>query len=108
MLRQVGSRVDRIVAASAAERAGEPQWQDVELDLADGTRLTGTVQVRGDLLLTVTILAVSAAYLYAAIGRVYAGHPALRSAQAVALALSMGCIVLGYRFALFLITLYST
>jgi hypothetical protein len=61
-----------------------------------------------DLLLSLAILSASAAYLYTAIGRVYAARPVVRSVQAVALALSMGGIVLGYRFALFLITLYST
>jgi exodeoxyribonuclease V gamma subunit len=54
VLRQVGRRVDRIVAASAAEWAGVPESHDVELGLADGTRLTGTVRARGDVLLTVT------------------------------------------------------
>ena len=54
VLRQVGRRVERIVAASAAERAAQPQTHDVELDLTDGTRLSGTVQARGDRLLLVT------------------------------------------------------
>lgn len=61
-----------------------------------------------DEMLTVAILVSSAAYLYVAIGRVYAARGVARAAQAIGLALATGCIVLGYRFALFVLTLYST
>lgn len=61
-----------------------------------------------DDVLTVSILLASAAYLYAAIRRVYPARAAVRAVQATALALAMGCIVLAYRFALLVITLYST
>ena len=58
--------------------------------------------------LTVAILLASAVYLYVAIGRVYAARGVVRAAQAIGLALATGAIVLGYRFALFVLTLYST
>ncbi|HEV7588815.1 MAG TPA: DUF3667 domain-containing protein [Longimicrobium sp.] len=61
-----------------------------------------------DDVLTVAILVGSAAYLYVAAGRVYAARGVVRGVQAIGLALATGCIVLGYRFALFLLTLYST
>jgi hypothetical protein len=47
-------------------------------------------------------------YLYAAIGPVYGASGAMRVAKAVVLTLAVGLIVLGYRFVLFLITLYGT
>jgi hypothetical protein len=40
--------------------------------------------------------------------RVYAARGVVRGVQAIGLALATGCIVLGYRFALFVLTLYST
>ncbi|MBI3368327.1 MAG: DUF3667 domain-containing protein [Burkholderiales bacterium] len=48
-----------------------------------------------------------ASYLFLAIGRVYGGGMALRALQALGLTLAVGAIVLGYRFAIFLITLYT-
>jgi len=53
-------------------------------------------------------LAACALYLYFAIGPVYGTQGARRAIQAAALALIVAVIVLGYRFALFLITLYGT
>jgi len=61
-----------------------------------------------DDVLSVAILVASAAYLYVAIGRVYAARGVARVAQAIGLAVATGAIVLGYRFALFMLTLYST
>jgi len=63
---------------------------------------------RVDTLLSVANLLACAAYLHAAIGPVYGTRGALRVLQALVLALAVGAIVLGYRFALFLITLYAT
>ena len=40
--------------------------------------------------------------------RVYPGHAALRAVQAIVVAVIVGAVILGYRFAIFLITLYTT
>lgn len=48
------------------------------------------------------------AYLYIAIGPVYGTAGAMRGLQAVVLTVAIAAIVLGYRFVLFLITLYAT
>jgi Protein of unknown function (DUF3667) len=61
-----------------------------------------------DNVLTVVNLAVCAAYFYAAIGPVYGASGVVRAGQALILTLAVGLIVLGYRFILFLITLYGT
>ncbi len=61
-----------------------------------------------DNVLTIINLAACALYLYAAIGPVYEADGALRVVKAVLLTLAVGAIVLGYRFVLFLITLYGT
>jgi Protein of unknown function (DUF3667) len=61
-----------------------------------------------DNVLTTLNLIVCAIYLYVAAGRVYGGGPVLRAAKVAVLTLAIGAIVLGYRFAIFLITLYST
>ncbi|MBA2770194.1 MAG: exodeoxyribonuclease V subunit gamma [Sporichthyaceae bacterium] len=59
-LREVGRNVEKIVEASADERAHEPESQDIDISLAgiglpDGTRLTGTVAgVRGDTIVSLT------------------------------------------------------
>ena len=58
--------------------------------------------------LSVANLAACALYLHAAIGRVYEAKGLVRVMQALVLSLAVGAIVLGYRFALFLITLYAT
>ncbi|SEB22419.1 Protein of unknown function [Variovorax sp. YR216] len=60
-----------------------------------------------DNVLSVANLAACALYLYASIGRVYGAKGGVRVLQAVILALAVGVIALGYRFALFLITLYG-
>ena len=53
-------------------------------------------------------LATCAAYIYLAIGPVYGAQGATRLAKAALLPLAVGAIVLGYRFVLFLITLFGT
>jgi hypothetical protein len=52
-------------------------------------------------------LLVCVVYLYSSLGRVYGGRPALRAVSAALLAVAAAVIVLGYRFALFLLTLYT-
>ena len=59
-----------------------------------------------DTVLSVFNLAACALYLYFAIGQVYRTRGAMRVVQAAVLSLAVGAIVLGYRFAVFLITLY--
>ena len=61
-----------------------------------------------DNVLSVANLAACAVYIHLAIGPVYGATGALRATKAVGLALAAGAIVLGYRFVLFLITLYAT
>lgn len=58
--------------------------------------------------LTALILAASMVYLYRATGRVYQAAGAGRVVKAMGLALAMGAITMGYRFLVFIITLYST
>jgi cation transporter-like permease len=48
------------------------------------------------------------AYLYMAIGPVYGTVGVMRGLQAIVLTVAVAAIVLGYRFVLFLITLYAT
>ncbi len=55
ILRDIDRKVDALLAATTNLRLLEPESYDVDLDLHDGTRLTGTVAgVRGDVLLTLT------------------------------------------------------
>lgn len=58
--------------------------------------------------LTLANLGACATYLFIATGRVYGGSGALRALKALTLAVAVGGIVLGYRFSVFLITLYVT
>jgi len=60
-----------------------------------------------DNIVSVANLAACALYLYVAIGLVYGASGGVRVVQAIVLALAVGAIVLGYRFAMFLITLYA-
>jgi exodeoxyribonuclease V gamma subunit len=54
-LRDAGHEVDQLIHASSAEREHEPESYDVDVALADGARLTGTVGgVRGDVLLSIS------------------------------------------------------
>lgn len=68
----------------------------------------GLKSPRMDNLLSMFNLAACSTYLYIATGTVYAAMGALRVVKVLALALALGGLVLGYRFVLFLITLYST
>ncbi len=63
---------------------------------------------RVDTILTVFNLTACALYLYSAIAPVYGARGTQRVVQAGVLTLGVGAIVLGYRFVVFLITLYST
>ena len=61
-----------------------------------------------DNLLSAFNLAACALYLYLAVGRVYGTTGGRRVFQTMVLTIAVAIIVLGYRFALFLITLFST
>ncbi len=61
-----------------------------------------------DAILSITLMVTCAVYLYLSIGRAYGGGRRARFAAAIALASGVGAIVLGYRYALLLITLYTT
>jgi hypothetical protein len=61
-----------------------------------------------DAVLSITLLIACAVYLYGAIGAVYGGNRRGRAMAAAALTVAAAGIVLGYRFALFLLTLYTT
>jgi len=61
-----------------------------------------------DNVLTASILAASTLYLYAASAPVYAARGVGRLAKAALLAIAMGVIVIAYRFAMLLFTLYTT
>ncbi|AGW92965.1 MULTISPECIES: DUF3667 domain-containing protein [Cupriavidus] len=81
-----------IVASALYARVGGPGLQDAMVDNV----------------LTLIILAACGVYVYAAEARVFDVNGAGRVVSAVALTLAAGGIVIGYRFVLFLITLYST
>ena len=61
-----------------------------------------------DNVLSVANLAACAVYIYLAIAPVYGATGPLRIGKAILLAVAAAAIVVGYRFLLFLITLYST
>jgi hypothetical protein len=61
-----------------------------------------------DNILSLLNLAACALYLYIATGRVYGGNGIMRAIKIAILAPAVATILLGYRFAIFLITLYST
>ena len=61
-----------------------------------------------DNVLSIFNLAACAVYLYIAAGRVYGGKGIVRAAKIAILAPAVAAILLGYRFLIFLITLYST
>jgi hypothetical protein len=54
-----------------------------------------------------TLLAACAAYLYAALGRVYDSRGARRALEVVVLTVGVAALVLGYRFVLFALTLHT-
>jgi len=76
------------------------------LDAASGG--AGLASASVDNLLTALILVCSTAYLHLASGRVYGVAGWGRAARSLLLALAVGVIVVGYRFAIFLVTLYTT
>jgi hypothetical protein len=82
----------------------------VLLTLLLSVRLGGARVITGgaDFLVSMLILASCATYLYGATGRVYGARGPLRIVQAMLLAVALGSIVLGYRFVIFLVTLYTT
>lgn len=61
-----------------------------------------------DAILSIALLIACGVYLFVAIGRVFGGGRGARLARATALTVCMAAIVLGYRFVLMLITLYTT
>ena len=61
-----------------------------------------------DDVLSVANLVTCAVYIYLAVGPVYGATGAPRIIKAISLAMAVAAIVLGYRFVLFLITLYAT
>lgn len=63
---------------------------------------------RVDNVLSIANLAACATYIYLASGPVYGATGKLRAAKAFLLALGVAAIVLGYRFVLFPLTLYTT
>jgi hypothetical protein len=69
---------------------------------------TGLASARIDNILTALILTGSTIYLYLASGTVYRVTGWTRVARALLLALAVGVIVVGYRFAIFVVTLYTT
>ena len=86
-------------------------WFCVALLVAELSKLLGGGGLdapRVDTVLSVLNLAACGAYLYAAIGPVYGSHGGWRVVQAALSTIAVAAIVLGYRFALFVITLYGT
>jgi Protein of unknown function (DUF3667) len=61
-----------------------------------------------DTVLSIGLLILCAVYLYSAIGQVYGGSRGRRAVSAAALSIATAVTALGYRFALFLLTLYTT
>lgn len=61
-----------------------------------------------DAVLSIALIAACGVYLYRAIDRVYGGRRMSRACSAAALTTGVAAIVLGYRFALMLLTLYTT
>jgi hypothetical protein len=62
----------------------------------------------GDAILSIALLLASALYMYFATRIVYGEGGMSRVLKTAVLTVIVGCVVLGYRFALFIITLYST
>jgi hypothetical protein len=61
-----------------------------------------------DAVLSIGLLIACGFYLYVAISAVYGGSCARRAIESIGLTVGVAAIVLGYRFVLLLITLYST
>ena len=77
-----------------------------EINILSGGR--GLASSGVDIVLSLINLAACAAYIYVAIGKTYGTTGAQRIAKALALAIAVAAIVIGYRFSMFVITLYST
>ena len=69
---------------------------------------SGARSARMDTASFIVVLCVSALYLYVATGKVYGVRRLRRLLAAGALVVAAGCVVLGYRFFLFIVTLYGT
>ena len=69
---------------------------------------TGLESARLDNILSVVNFAAAALYLYIAAGAVYGSRGTSRALRVLALTVGAAAILLGYRFLLFLITLYGT
>jgi hypothetical protein len=83
----------------------------VSLLLAEASLLgggEGLASSRVDVALSLFNLACIGAYLYLAAGTFYASRGAARIAKAAVIAALVAAIALGYRFVIFLITLYSS
>lgn len=68
----------------------------------------GFASERLDYAISIALLILCAAYLFIATGAVYGGTGVVRALKALTLTVGVATIVLGYRFVLLLITLYST
>jgi hypothetical protein len=68
----------------------------------------GLASPRVDYVLSITQLLICAVYLYLATGKVYGTKRGVRIGQVSLLAFAVACLVLGYRFVLLPITLYTT
>jgi hypothetical protein len=78
--------------------------QGIDGWLGDG----GVANLVLDKILAIALLMASAVYLYFATGTVYGASGVTRVLKTLVLTVAVGTIVLGYRFALLLITLYTT
>jgi hypothetical protein len=86
-------------------------WFSIATLIQAATLLTGTVSPTSRLLdasLSIGLLVACATYVHLASAPVYGGSRVRRFGQAIVLAIGMGAIVLAYRFALLLITWYTT
>jgi hypothetical protein len=61
-----------------------------------------------DRVMSYSLFTLAGFYLASAAGRVYGGNRVLRIGKALLLAFTAGVMVIGYRFVVFLITLYTT
>jgi hypothetical protein len=61
-----------------------------------------------DIVVSYVLVGCAAAYLFVAAGRVYAERGVGRLVKVLILAIASGFTVIGYRFVVFLITLYTT
>lgn len=78
----------------------------VEIDLLAGGE--GLASPAIDIGLSLIAFAACAVYLFLMLGAVHDARPAVRAAAAFALAAIVAALVPGYRFAIFLVTLYTT